>query len=276
MSNPMDFTDDQLERYARHIILKEVGGAGQQRLLAAKVLIIGAGGLGAPAALYLAAAGVGTIGIIDHDIVDLTNLQRQIIHDTPSIGRPKVDSAKDRLAALNPDVTVHAINDKLTLENADSLFQGYDIIIDGSDTFQTRHLVSDTCVRGKKTLVSAALGPFEGQLATFKPHMGKPGSETALPCYRCFMPSAPKGRTETCSDRGILGAVAGVLGSMQALEVLKEITGVGDGLAGKMMIYDALSARIRVIALPADPNCIACGPKPETSTNIPFSDLGIS
>jgi len=253
----MDFTDEQLERYARHIILKEVGGAGQMALLNARVLVVGAGGLGSPLLLYLAAAGVGTIGIIDDDTVDLSNLQRQVIHTTSDVGSAKVASAAEKIAALNPDIHVELMQERLTPENAAEVIGAYDIIADGTDNFKTRHLVSDTCVALKKTLVSAALGPYEGQIATFKPHVRE-----GLPCYRCFLPTEPDASTQrTCSDFGILGAVAGVVGSLQALEVLKEITGVGEGLAGKMLMVDTFTMDMRKIGLPSDPACPACGTK---------------
>ena len=251
----MDFTDEQLERYARHIILKEVGGAGQMALSQAKVLVVGAGGLGAPMLMYLAAAGVGTIGIVDNDHVELSNLQRQIIHHTPDVGALKAESAKAKLEALNPEVTVNIIAERFVPENAERLISDYDIVADGTDNFKTRHLISDTCVKLEKTLVSAALGPYEGQIATFKPHAGE-----GLPCYRCFLPVEPDPSQErTCSDFGILGAVAGVMGSLQALEILKEITGVGDGLAGKMLMVDTFSMNMRKIGLPKDPGCPSCG-----------------
>jgi len=255
----MDFTDEQLDRYARHIILKEVGGAGQMALLNAKVLVVGAGGLGSPLLLYLAAAGVGTIGIVDDDVVELSNLQRQVIHHTGDIGASKVASAAEKIAALNPDVKIELMQERLTPDNAASIIGAYDIIADGTDNFKTRHLVSDTCVVLSKTLVSAALGPYEGQIATFKPHAGQ-GSENGLPCYRCFLPQEPDPSAQrTCSDFGILGAVAGVVGSLQALEVLKEITGVGEGLAGKMLMVDAFTMSVRKIGLPKDPGCPSCG-----------------
>lgn len=251
----MDFSDEQLERYARHIILKEVGGAGQMALLNAKVLVVGAGGLGAPMLMYLAAAGVGTIGIIDNDTVELSNLQRQIIHQTGDIGTAKVQSAADKIEALNPDVKLTLFEKRLTEENAAEIIGAYDIVADGTDNFKTRHLVSDTCVALRKTLVSAALGPYEGQIATFKPHAGD-----GLPCYRCFLPEEPDPSTQrTCSDFGILGALAGVVGSLQALEVLKEITGVGEGLAGKMLLIDSFTMDVRKIGLPKDPGCPVCG-----------------
>jgi adenylyltransferase/sulfurtransferase len=250
----MEFTDEQLERYARHIILRDVGGAGQIALLQARVLVVGAGGLGAPLLQYLAAAGVGTLGIVDDDNVELSNLQRQVIHATPDIGVSKAESANAKIKALNGDVQVTLHKVRLGADNAADIIAGYDIVADGTDNFKTRHIVSDTCVALKKTLVSAALGPFEGQLATFKPHAG-----AALPCYRCFLPDEPpEDMQRTCSDIGILGAVAGVMGTLQALEVLKEILGLGDGLAGKMLFYDALSASTRTIGLPQDPNCPVC------------------
>jgi adenylyltransferase/sulfurtransferase len=251
----MDFTDEQLERYARHIILKEVGGAGQIALLKSKVLVIGAGGLGAPMLMYLAAAGVGTIGIIDDDAVELSNLQRQVIHSTPDIGKSKVESAAESIRALNPDVTVKTYRDRISAGNAHALIADYDLVADGCDNFATRLIVSDACVALGKTLVSAALGPYEGQVATFKPHAGE-----GLPCYRCFLPEAPPAREAgTCAEFGVLGAVAGMLGTMQALEVLKEITGVGESLAGKILLVDALAMTTRKIGLPKDPNCRACG-----------------
>ncbi len=250
----MEFSDDQLERYARHIILKEVGGAGQMDLLDSRVLVIGAGGLGAPLLMYLAAAGVGHIGVVDGDVVDLSNLQRQIIHETSDIGVSKAVNAAKRMRAINPDVDVAVYANRFTADNADSLIAGYDIIADGCDNFTTRHLVSDTCVKLKKTLVSAALGPYEGQIATFKPYVSD-----HYPCYRCFMPKAPEEESlGTCADLGILGAVAGVVGSLQALEVIREILEIGDSLAGRMMLFDALSMQSRTVKLPRDPGCAVC------------------
>ena len=250
----MEFTDEQLERYARHIILKDVGGAGQTALLNARVLVVGAGGLGSPLLQYMAAAGVGTIGIVDDDTVELSNLQRQIIHTSADVGAQKTDSAAAKIKALNSDVNIvqHAV--RLDADNAAAIISDYDIVADGTDNFATRHLVNDTCVALEKALVSAALGPFEGQLATFKPHAG-----VGLPCYRCFLPDEPPADMQrTCSDIGILGAVAGVVGTLQAVEVLKEILDIGDSLAGKMLIYDALSATTRTIGLPQDPGCRVC------------------
>lgn len=255
----MDLSDDQLERYSRHLVLREIGGAGQLKILQAKVLVIGAGGLGAPLLQYLAAAGIGTLGIIDDDCVDLSNLQRQVIHTTSAIGRPKTDSAKQAIKALNPDVKVECYSDRLTADNAAAIIADYDIIADGCDNFDTRLLVSDMCVTLKKTLVSAALGPFEGQLAVFKPFETDTDGE-ALPCYRCFLPEAPPADSQrSCADVGILGALAGVMGSLQALEVLREITDFGPSTAGQMIFVDALSLSMRKVKLPRDPGCISCG-----------------
>lgn len=248
----MSLTDDQLERYARHIILKEVGGPGQQKLMKAKVLVIGAGGLGSPLLMYLAAAGIGTIGIIDDDDVDLSNLQRQIIHMTPALGSQKVASAEKTIKAINPDINVITYATRLDQSNVDDIIRSYDIVADGCDNFATRFLVNDACLKYKKPLVSGALSQFDGQLATFK------GYEKNAPCYRCLVPNHPNG-VLSCAEAGILGAVAGVVGTMQAVEVLKEILELGDSLAGKLLIYDALSAKSRNIKLPKDPGCKFCG-----------------
>lgn len=249
----MAFTDEQLERYARHIVLREVGGPGQQALMRARVLVIGAGGLGSPAILYLAAAGVGTIGVVDDDQVSLSNLQRQIIHQTASIGSPKTESTRAAVAALNPNVEVIEHRLRITADNAAELIADYDIVADGCDNFATRLVVNDACVHLGKTLVSAALSQFEGQLATFKPHAGPD-----LPCYRCFVPAPPEG-IANCAEAGILGAVAGVMGTWQAIEVMKEIIGLGDSLAGQLLLFDALSARTRLVRLRRDPLCPTCG-----------------
>jgi len=253
----MSLSPDQIDRYARHLVLKEVGGPGQQKLLYAKVLIIGAGGLGSPVALYLAAAGVGTLGIVDDDEVSLSNLQRQIIHRGKDVGRAKTESAKEAIEALTPDVTVVAHQMRLDASNAAELIRGYDIIADGCDNFKTRFLVNDTCFFEKKTLVSAAIGEFDGQIATFKPHAGD------FPCYRCLYPEPPPpGAIPPCSEAGILGAVAGVVGAWQALEVIREIVGFGDSLAGKLLLFDGLGGRTRQITLPRDPECALCGARP--------------
>lgn len=253
----MDLTDQQLERYARHIILKEVGGAGQAKLLNAKVLVIGAGGLGSPLLMYLASAGVGTLGIVDDDVVSLSNLQRQIIHTTDRLGEPKTDSAAEQLAAVNPGVVVVRHQTRLTEKNALELISGYDIVADGCDNFETRFLINDACYFAKKPLVSAALGQFEGQLATFRAYA------EGMPCYRCIFPEPPPPDTvPSCAEGGILGAIAGVMGTLQGVEILKEILGVGSDLAGHLMIYDALSTDFRKIAVRPDPACNLCGAKP--------------
>jgi adenylyltransferase/sulfurtransferase len=252
----MALNDDELERYARHIVLRQVGGPGQAKIRAARVLIVGAGGLGSPCALYLAAAGVGHLGLVDDDAVSLSNLQRQILFSTADVGRRKVDAARAHLDALNPGVavTVHPV--RLTAANAAALIAGYDIVADGSDNFETRFLVNDACFAARKTLVFAAVTEFDGQLATFKA-WDKTG---AYPCYRCLFPAPPPaGTVPSCSETGVLGAAAGVMGSLQALEVLKEITGIGDSLAGKILITDTLSARFRTVSLAPDPACKLCG-----------------
>jgi adenylyltransferase/sulfurtransferase len=252
----MDFSESQIQRYARHILLQEVGGVGQEKLLNARVLVVGAGGLGSPLILYLAAAGVGTIGVVDDDTVDLSNLQRQVLHTTARIGVPKAHSAQAAVAAINPDVRIIPHKTRLNAGNAMDLISAYDVVADGSDNFATRFLVNDACVFAKKALVSAAVLRFDGQLATFKPHAGGP-------CYRCLYPEEPAaGQVPTCAEAGILGAVAGVLGTLQATEVLKEILGIGQGMAGRLMIYDALDASVRTVKVNPDPACALCGPKP--------------
>jgi molybdopterin-synthase adenylyltransferase len=251
----MDLTDAQLHRYARHLILDEVGDEGQEKLLRGRALIVGAGGLGSPVLLYLAAAGVGTLGIVDDDKVDITNLQRQIAHTTDRIGELKVKSALETAASINPEVRVipHAM--RLTAANARALIDEYDIVIDGSDNFATRYLVNDACYFAKRPVVAAALLRFEGQLSTFKPHLGAPH-----PCYRCLFPAPPPADlVPRCEQAGILGSIAGVLGTLQATETIKEILGLGDGLSGKLVIYDALSAEFRKIAFARDPACALCG-----------------
>jgi adenylyltransferase/sulfurtransferase len=246
----MSLNDEELERYARHLVLRQLGGPGQARIRAARVLVIGAGGLGSPLALYLAAAGVGTIGLVDDDTVSLSNLQRQILYRTEDVGRAKTEAGAQALTALNPGIRVQAHAVRLTAENAEALIASYDIVADGSDNFATRFLVNDTAYAARKTLVSAAVTEFEGQLATFKAHDG------VSPCYRCLFAAAPPlGTVPNCSETGVLGAAAGVMGSLQALEVLKEIAGFGASLAGQLLIYEALTARFRTIALPRDPSC---------------------
>lgn len=251
----MDFTETQLHRYARHIILPEVGGTGQAALLRARVLVVGAGGLGSPLLLYLAAAGVGTLGVVDDDAVDLSNLQRQVIHDTASVGRPKVESAAARLAAINPDVTVEAHRTRLTRDNALDLIGRYDLVADGSDNFATRYLLTDACFLARRPLVSAAMLRFDGQVSTFKPHMGAPH-----PCYRCvFRDPPPRGLVPSCSEGGVLGALAGLVGSLQATEVLKELLGIGESLSGSLLLIDTLNVAYQRIAVRRDPACPLCG-----------------
>lgn len=253
----MKFTEAQIERYSRHMLLSEVGGKGQQKILASKVFVVGAGGLGSPCALYLAAAGVGTIGIVDADRVDLTNLQRQILHSTKDIDRPKVESAKETVGALNPDVKVETYAAKLDSSNVLEILSGYDIIIDGSDNFPTRFLVNDAAFFLKKTLISGAIFRFEGQLTTLKPHQG-------YPCYRCLYPEPPPpGMVPSCQEAGVLGVLAGTIGVMQAGEAIKEILGIGETLAGRLLIYDALEMRFRDVKVKKDPNCPLCGKSPK-------------
>jgi adenylyltransferase/sulfurtransferase len=255
----MALSDSELERYTRHIVLREVGGAGQAKLKAARVLVIGAGGLGSPLILYLAAAGVGTIGVADFDHVALSNLQRQIAHRTADIGRLKTDSARDAVRALNPDIRLETHAVRIGPDNVLDLIGPYDLVADGSDNFPTRFLVNDACFFARKTLVSAAVTEFDGQLAVFKAH----DRTGPFPCYRCLFPEPPPpGSAPSCSEAGILGAAAGVMGTLQALEVLKEILGLGDSLAGGLLIYDALATRFRTITVPPDPACRLCGGNP--------------
>lgn len=245
-------TPEEIQRYKRHLVLREVGGQGQHKLKAARVLVVGAGGLGSPVLMYLAAAGVGTIGIIDDDVVTLDNLQRQIAHDTPRVGVPKVESASDMVKRLNPHVTVDTYNMRLSPTNALDIIGRYDVVADGSDNFATRYLVSDACYFARKTLVFAAVGPFDGYVTTFKPHETGPDGQP-WPSYRCIFPEAPPpGTVAPCSEIGILGSIAGVVGTLQATEVLKEITDVGESLAGRLLIYDALTARFESVTVPWD------------------------
>lgn len=251
----MEFSEAEIARYSRHILLREVGGVGQARLRAASVLIIGAGGLGSPASLYLAAAGVGRIGIADDDRLELSNLQRQIAHTTARLGAYKVESAAAAVAALNPEVAVEAHLLRLDAGNADALVSAYDVVCDGSDNFSTRFILADACVRQRKTLVSAAVLRFEGQLSTFKPHAGP-----AHPCYRCLYPEPPPaGQVPSCSEAGVFGAVTGVMGTLQATEILKEIVKIGLSLSGRLLIWDALDMRFRMIGFKRNPDCAMCG-----------------
>ncbi len=251
----MDFTEAQFQRYARHLILDEVGEEGQAKLMAARVLVVGAGGLGSALLLYLGAAGVGTLGVVDDDVVDLSNLQRQIVHPTPRIGAPKVESARETLSALNPEVRVETHRVRLDQSNADALVGAYDLVADGTDNFSTRYLLNDACFRLGRPLVAASLAPFDGQLSTFKANLGPPH-----PCYRClFREAPPPDLIPRCETAGILGAVAGVMGTLQATEVLKELLGIGESLSGTLLLYDALGARFQRVRIPRDPGCPTCG-----------------
>ncbi|HEX6977809.1 MAG TPA: molybdopterin-synthase adenylyltransferase MoeB [Alphaproteobacteria bacterium] len=253
----MELTDAQFRRYARHLILDEIGEEGQAKLLAARILVVGAGGLGSPALMYLAAAGVGTLGIVDDDVVDMTNLQRQIVHTTDRIGVSKVDSAIETLAGINPEVRVIPHKLRLKAANALELVSEYDLVIDGSDNFPTRYLLNDACYLARRPLVAASLLRFEGQLSTFKAYDGKG------PCYRCvFRDPPPADLIPRCEEAGILGAVAGVMGTLQAAEALKELLGLGESLSGTLVIYDAFGTQFRRIRLRRDPACPLCGESP--------------
>ncbi|HWR58639.1 MAG TPA: molybdopterin-synthase adenylyltransferase MoeB [Thermodesulfovibrionales bacterium] len=251
----MEFTEDQLQRYSRHIILPEVGGKGQRKILQAKVFIIGAGGLGCPVGYYLAAAGVGTIGMIDNDLVELSNLQRQIAHNTSRLGMAKVDSVKATFEALNPDVKVVGLRERMTKDNIMDMMKDYDIVVDGSDNFPTRYLVNDACVMLRKPLVSGAILKFEGQVTTILPGEGH--------CYRClFEEMPPAGLVPSCQEAGVIGAIPGVVGSLQAIEVFKLILGKGDVLKNTLLIYDALKTTFRRVKVPKNPDCPVCGSNP--------------
>lgn len=251
----MALTETQIERYSRHIILPEVSGKGQEKLLAGKVLLVGAGGLGSPAGLYLAAGGVGTIGVIDADEVDLSNLQRQIIHFTPDLGRPKVESAAEKMRALNPDVRVIVHHERLTAANAMQLVAAYDFVIDGTDNFPTKFLVADACQFAGKPYSHAGILRFEGQTMTVLPGV------TA--CYRCVFPAPPPaGAGPSCSQAGVLGVLAGVIGVLQATEALKFLLGAGRLLTDRLLVYDALDLRFREVRLKRNPRCPLCGPSP--------------
>lgn len=251
----MAFSNEQLERYSRHIILKEVGIKGQQKLLDGRVLIIGAGGLGAPAALYLAAAGVGTIGIADADEVDLSNLQRQVIHATPDVGKTKVQSAKESMEAINPDITVNTYRTFVSAENIMDLIKDYDFIIDGTDNFPAKFLINDACVLAKKPFSHAGIIRFKGQLMTYVPGQG--------PCYRCvFKNPPPPDAVPTCRQAGVIGAMGGVIGSLQAMEAVKYLIGTGDLLTGSLLTYDALKMEFHKVKLPDMKSCAVCGEHP--------------
>ena len=250
----MALAPDEIERYARHLVLREVGGPGQARLKAGRVLVIGAGGLGAPLIQYLAAAGIGTIGIVDDDTVSLSNLQRQVIHGTPDVGRPKVESAADAIARLNPHVRVETHACRLTPENAPALLADYDLVADGSDNFSTRYAVSDACFVARKPLVTAALGAFDGSLTTIRAHETSPDGEPN-PTYRCLFPNPPPpGSVAPCAEAGVLGALAGVMGSLMAMEVIRALAGFGEPLVGRLLMVDARSMRFETLAYAWDPD----------------------
>ncbi len=253
---------EQLKRYSRHIIMPQVGGIGQRKLLNAKVLLIGAGGLGSPSALYLAAAGVGTIGIVDFDTVDMSNLQRQILHRNSNVGKPKVQSATETIADLNPDVKVVAHPVRLDSENALDIFKDYDIILDGSDNFPTRYLVNDACVFAKKPCVHGSIFLFEGQATVFLPGRG---------CYRCLYPAPPPpGAVPSCAEAGVFGVLPGIVGSIQAVEAIKLILGIGEPLVNRLLLFDALSMEFRTVKVRRDPKCPVCGDHPTVTALIDY------
>ncbi len=252
-----DLDDLEIERYARHLVLPEIGEEGQLALLEARVLIIGAGGLGAPLVQYLAAAGVGTLGIVDDDLVDLSNLQRQPIHAMADLDRPKVESAAAFAKAINPDVTIEALQERFLPENALDLVSRYDLVADASDNPATRYLINDACYLARRPLVSAAVMRFDGQITTFKAYTG----EGHGPCYRCLFGNDAADTKDSCADVGVLGALPGILGSLQAMEVIKELLSIGDSLDGRLLLYDALAAAFRSIRAAADPGCPLCGPQ---------------
>ena len=259
-----NFTEEQVLRYSRHIIMPQIGGAGQRKLLDAKVLCVGAGGLGSPIAMYLAAAGVGTLGIVDFDRVDLTNLQRQLLHDTDDVGRPKVASATDRLNGLNPGVNVVAHDTMLTAENALEILAPYDIVIDGSDNFPVRYLVNDATQMLGKPLVYGSIYQFEGQATVFMP-----GRDT--PCYRCLFPQPPpSGAVPSCAEAGVFGVLPGIIGSIQAVEAIKLIIGIGESLVGRLLLFDALDMDFTTVKLRWDPACPVCGTDPTVTELIDY------
>ena len=260
------FTQEQITRYARHFTLPEVGEAGQAKLLDAKVLCVGAGGLGSPVALYLAAAGVGTIGIADHDTVDMSNLQRQILHTNDRVGMPKVESAQLTLNALNPDVNIVQFKERLSSENVMRIMDGFDIVVNGCDNFPTRYLINDACIMAKKTLVDGSIFQFEGQVTVVDPTEG--------PCYRCLFPEPPPpGMAPSCAEAGVLGVLPGLVGCVQALEVIKIILDAGKPLVGRMMHFDTLSSEIRVLKLRKDPDCLVCSENPKITELIDYEEF---
>ena len=249
-----ELNENQIHRYSRNIILNNIGGLGQKKLLSSKVLVVGAGGLGSPILYYLAATGIGTIGIIDYDVVEISNLQRQILHSTKDVTRKKTLSAKEKIEELNPDIKVNIFNDKLNFNNIKHIIEEYDIIADGSDNFETRFILNDNCFKQKKILVSGAVQGFEGYISTFKFVDG-----SSSPCYRCIFPEPPpENSIDNCSTAGILGSVAGVVGAIQATEIVKEILNIGSTLSGWLLIFDGINSEFRKIKVPKDPKCITC------------------
>ncbi len=266
-SNAMQLSPAELQRYSRHLMMPEVTPDGQRRLKAARVLCIGAGGLGSPAAVYLAAAGMGTIGIVDFDDVDLSNLQRQILHGTKDIGRDKLESARDRLHDINPEIDVQLHNCRFSSENAPQLVSRYDVIVDGSDNFPTRYLSNDVCVLARKPNVYGSVFRFEGQTTVFAPHLGGP-------CYRCLFPEPPPpGSVPNCAQAGVLGVLPGIIGMLQAIEAIKMIVGVGESLVGRLLHFDALKARFRELNLRRDPECPVCGENPTIFSPIDYEQF---
>jgi molybdopterin/thiamine biosynthesis adenylyltransferase len=263
----MAFTPDQVQRYARHLILPEVGGAGQRKLLGSSVLLLGAGGLGSPAAMYLAAAGVGTIGILDFDDVDASNLQRQILHGTNDLGRPKVDSAEDTIRSLNPDVKVLKHRVHLNSENALDIFRPYDVIVDGTDNFPTRYLSNDAAYFTGKPLVYGAIYRFEGQLTLFEPAKG-------TGCYRCLFPTPPPpGAVPSCAEAGVFGVLPGIIGSLMAFETIKLLLGIGEPLIGRLLIFEGLDLSFRSLNLRRNPACPLCGDQPTVTGLIDYEQF---
>jgi sulfur-carrier protein adenylyltransferase/sulfurtransferase len=264
---PSTLEPDQRRRYSRHLLIPEIGEAGQRRLLESSVLLIGAGGLGSPASLYLAAAGVGTLGIVDDDVVDESNLQRQIAHSTQRLGDPKVDSARDTLTALNPDVDVKTYNERLSSENVDRILaEGWDVIVDGADNFPTRYLVNDASVWHGIPVVHGSIYRFEGQATVFQPGAG--------PCYRCLFPTPPPPElAPSCAEGGVLGVLPGVIGSLQANEAIKLVAGIGEPLVGRLLLFDALSATFTEVALRRDPDCPVCGEHPTVTEYIDYAEF---
>jgi len=263
MTQDFGFNDEQIKRYSRHIILPEVGGKGQKKLQEAKVLCVGAGGLGSPVAFYLAAAGIGTIGLIDMDKVDISNLQRQILHSTKDVDKLKVESAKETLQALDPNVKVITYSEKLTSKNVMKIIKDFDIVVDGCDNFATRYLVNDACYFDKKPNVYGSVFQFEGRATVFVPDSG--------PCYRCLHPfPPPPGEVPSCQEAGVLGVVPGTIGLIQATETVKLILGLGKSLKGRLLLYDALDMSFRQVKIHKDPNCPLCGDKPKIKKLIDY------